>query len=451
MATHTLNQMARGGMYDQLAGGFHRYSTDERWLVPHFEKMLYDNALLVPCYIEAWQITKHPFFKRIAEETLRWVEDEMTSPQGGFYSTTDADSEGVEGKFFVWSSKEIKEVLGEDASFASAVFDVSEAGNWEGHNILNRPKTDQQDAQLQQMDEAAFREKVEHIKKKLLGVRSRRINPNRDEKILAAWNGLMISAFAQAAMVTGTKRYAQIASQAADFVLTRMRQPDGKLYRTSLENGAAKLNAYLEDYAFMIEGLVQLAQATWEQRWLTAAEELAEIMLAQFWDSTEGGFFFTGHDHESLILREKQSQDNATPSGNSMAITALLKLGRLTGSKTYLEHAEKGLRFFYASLSQHPLSAGQMLCALDDWLGPYEEFVVLPGPDDETATVLNQLHSTYRPRNLVAGPPLESPLLQNRSAIDGKVTLYHCVNQTCELPWVGLEKIAAALEQVASH
>jgi len=442
MVTHTLDQMARGGIYDQLAGGFHRYSTDERWLAPHFEKMLYDNALLVPVYLEAYQATKHGIFKRIAEETLAWVEHDMTSPAGGFYSTTDADSEGVEGKFFVWLLEDVKQILGDEADFASGVFDIGEVGNWEGHTILTRPKTDAQEAHLHQMAEEAFLKRVDSIKGKLLSVRERRIKPGRDEKILAAWNGLMISAFAQAAAVLGDKKYAELASRAAGFVLSKMRQPDGKLYRTSLAEGPAKLNAYLEDYAFMIEGLLQLAQTTWEQRWLDAAIELSEIMIAEFWDVDQGGFYFVGQDHEPLIMREKEANDNATPSGNSMAITALLRLGRLTGSTKYLEYAEKALKLFAAQMGQQPMAYGQMLCALDDWLGPVEELVVFPGQvEAENEQVLRVLYEGFRPRKLVVGPPLSLPLLQDRSSQSGQVTVYRCVNQACELAWVGVKNI----------
>ena len=447
MATHTLEQMSRGGIYDQLAGGFHRYSTDERWLVPHFEKMLYDNALLAPVFLEAWQATGHEHYKRIAEETLDWVEREMTSPAGGFYSTTDADSEGVEGKFFVWSLDEVKQILGDDADFACGVFDITEAGNWEGHTILTRPKSDLQEAQLHQISEGTLLERLTGIKAKMLQVREKRVKPGRDEKILAAWNGLMISAMAQAGMVTGSKRYLTLAGRAADFVLSRMRQPDGKLYRTSLDTGPAKHNAYLEDYAFMIEGLLQLAQATWEQRWLTAARELADKMIEQFWDTAEGGFFFTGHDHESLILREKQAQDNATPSGNSMAITGLMKLGRLTGESRYLDLAEKSLKLFASAMDKQSMSFGQMLCALDDWLGPVEEFVVLPGASvEELDRVMRELHRGYRPRKIVVGPGLSLPLLQGRIAKEGTTTMYRCVNQECGLPWVGTEAVAKGLE-----
>ncbi|HQR07754.1 MAG TPA: thioredoxin domain-containing protein [Gemmatales bacterium] len=447
MVTHTLDQMARGGIYDQLAGGFHRYSTDERWLAPHFEKMLYDNALLVPVYLEAFQATKHDFFKRIAEETLAWVEREMTSLAGGFYSTTDADSEGVEGKFFVWSLEEMEQILGEEADFASGVFDITDGGNWEGHTILTRPKSDAQESHLHQLAEDAFLQRVEAIKSKLLAVRERRVKPGRDEKILAAWNGLMISAFAQASMVLRDKKYVTLAGRAADFVLTRMRQPDGKLYRTSLAEGPAKLNAYLEDYAFMIEGLLQLAEASWEQRWLDSAIALADIMITQFWDQEQGGFFFVSHDHETLIMREKQANDNATPSGNSMAITVLLRLGRLTGSVKYTEYAEKALRLFTAQMGQQPMSYGQMLIALDDWLGTVEEYAVFPvGKVAEKEQVLRNLYETYKPRKVVVGPPLQLPLLQDRAAVSGQITVYRCVNQSCELPWVGVDQIIEKLK-----
>jgi uncharacterized protein YyaL (SSP411 family) len=444
MVTHTLDQMARGGIYDQLAGGFHRYSTDERWLAPHFEKMLYDNALLVPVYLEAYQATKHTFFLRIAEEVLHWVSNEMTSPAGGFYSTTDADSEGVEGKFFVWSLDEVKQILNaDDAEFAEGVFDIAAAGNWEGHTILTRPKSDAQEVALWETDEASFLKRLNHIREQLLAVREMRIKPGRDEKILSAWNGLMIAAYVQAAQVTGMQDYLKRAQAAANFVLTHMRQPDGKLFRTALDGGPAKLNGYLEDYAFFIDGLLHLVQASWEQRWLTAATELAEIMISQFWDESSAGFYFVGHDHEKLILREKQANDNATPSGNSMAITALLKLSRLTGNKRYADYAEKALQHFAGGMEQHPMAYGQMLVALDDALGPIEEFAVFP--EGQRSEVLALLHRQFRPRKLIAGPPLTIPLLDNRSSIDGQPTVYHCVNQTCDLPWVGLPELESRL------
>jgi uncharacterized protein YyaL (SSP411 family) len=449
MVTHTLEQMARGGIYDQLAGGFHRYSTDERWLAPHFEKMLYDNALLVPVYLEAYQATQHSFFLHIAEETLAWVTREMTSQAGGFYSTTDADSEGVEGKFFVWTLAEVQQVLGSDAEWAESVFDITEHGNWEEHTIFTRPKSDEQEAALRQMSVEAFRAKLAEVKARLLSAREQRVKPNRDEKILAAWNGLMIAAYAQAHQVTGKDEYREQAERAADFVLGKMRQADGKLFRTALETGVAKLNAYLEDYAFLIEGLLSLVESTWDQRWLSAAVELADIMLAQFWDSSSAGFFFTGHDHETLLYREKQASDNATPSGNSVAIKGLLKLGHLTGNHRYREQAEAALRHFAAGMQEQSMSHGEMLCALDDWLGPVEEFACFPV--ERRNEVLSLMHRQHRPRKLVVGPPMSSPLLQGRDAVNGEPTVYRCVNQTCELPWVGMEMIEGKLIPPTAH
>lgn len=442
----TLDNMARGGIYDQIAGGFHRYSTDARWLVPHFEKMLYDNALLVPVYLEAFQSTGNQEFLRTAEETLAWVEREMTSPAGGFYSTTDADSEGVEGKFFVWSQTECDEVLGEDADFAAGLFDITEAGNWERHNILNRPKTLHQELVLNKISEQEFYDRLARIKTKLLAAREKRVKPNRDEKILAAWNGLMIAAYAQAAQVIGNKHYADMASRAADFVLTRMRQPDGRLFRTTLENGQAKLNAYLEDYAYVIDGLLQLVETTWQPRWLQAARELADIMIQQFWDTSSPGFFFTGNDHETLIYREKQINDNATPSGSAVAVTVLLKLARITGDNRYLSYVEKTLEHYAPLMEKQPLALGQLFLALDDWLGPVDEYAILPGKHaEDTEAALRLLHCKYMPRKLVVGLPLNIPLLENRKAVDDQITIYHCVNQTCEQPWVGMEQITSKL------
>ncbi|HMP17974.1 MAG TPA: thioredoxin domain-containing protein, partial [Gemmatales bacterium] len=445
MATHTLEQMARGGMYDQLAGGFHRYSTDERWLVPHFEKMLYDNALLVPVYLEAWQATRHRYFLRIVEETLGWVTREMTSPAGGFYSTTDADSEGVEGKYFVWTLEEVQTLLQEDAEFASALFDITPTGNWEGHTILTRPKSDLQEMALRSMEEEAYFRQLESIRHRLLEAREKRIKPGRDEKILTAWNGLMIAAYAQASLILGRPAYLEQARAAARYVLTYMRQPDGRLFRTSLAGGPARLNAYLEDYAFLIDGLLHLAEASFEQRWLAAALELAEIMIDQFWDNSSAGFFFVGHDHEKLILREKQASDNATPSGNSMAATVLLKLSHLTGHSRYRERAEQTLLHFAGSMEQHPLAYGQMLVALDDYLGPVEEYALLAG--EHLQEVRKYLYQKHLPRKVVVGPPLATPLLEGRENRQALPVVYRCQGHTCDAPWVGLEAIASALSE----
>src|SRR5207237_2779821 len=332
-------------MYDQLGGGFHRYSTDERWLVPHFEKMLYDNALLTVAYVEGFQATGSLLYRRIVEETLDYVLREMTSPEGPFYSTQDADSEGEEGRFYVWSAEEVEQILGKErADVFGYVYDVNPGGNWEGHTILHRTKTDEQDARLVKLDVADMRRILKECRKQLFEVRSKRVWPGRDEKTLTSWNALMIAALAQAAPVLERPDDLHAASAAADFILNKMRLPDGRLLRTYSAGTEPKLNAYLEDYAFLVDALVSLYEAAFEPRWIEAACSLAEVMIKEFWDSSAGGFFFTGLSHESLIARAKDLNDSSVPSGNAMAVTGLLRLGKLTGRKDFLDKAEATLR-----------------------------------------------------------------------------------------------------------
>jgi len=455
MVRFTLDHMARGGIYDHLGGGFHRYSTDARWLVPHFEKMLYDNALLAVTYIEAFQATAEPFYRQIVEETLDYVDREMTSPDGPFYSTQDADSEGVEGKFFVWSAKEIEDVLGPElAETFCYVYGVSEEGNWEGRNILHRAKTDDQDARLLRIQLPEFRKKLADAKRKLFEIRSRRVWPGRDEKILTAWNGLMIDAFALAAQVFDKPEFAAAASRAADFVLTRMRTPDGRLLRTTFAGAEAKLNGYLEDYSFMINALLTLYEATFEPRWIEAALDLSKVMIDQFWDSTKGGFFYTGRDHESLIVRTKDPQDNATPSGNSMAVTALLRLAKLTGRTDLQDKAEASLRFFRGLMANQPMAAGQMLIALDFHLGPVQEFAIVGNPKaEETQRVLRAIRTGLRPNKVVAMKSDKEdsifvdkllPLLASKKSA-GTVTTFICENFACQAPLMGPEMVEKTL------
>jgi uncharacterized protein YyaL (SSP411 family) len=449
MVTKTLDCMAMGGMYDQLGGGFHRYSTDAHWLVPHFEKMLYDNALLTVAYLEAFQATGKPFYREVVEETLAYVLREMTSPEGPFYSTQDADSEGVEGKFFVWSLAEIEQVLGKtEAELFADVFDVTPDGNWEGHNILHRSRGYDQEAKLHRMTEDELRRRLEESKRKLLAVRDRRVRPGRDEKILTAWNGLMIGAFAQAAQVLSRPEYTQAAVRAAEFVLSHMRAPDGRLLRTTGAGAPPKLNGYLEDYSYSIDALVSLFEATFEPRWIEAAEELARVMIDQFWDDKEGGFFFTGKSHEALIARTKDPHDNATPSGNAMAVTGLLRLHKLTGNAAWLDKAEGTLQLYRGLLASAPLAAGQMLIALDFSLGPVQEFAVI-GDEAEAQEVLTLLRQGFRPRKVVAWKSPRGavgvPLLEGKTARAG-VTTYICQDFTCQEPVVGIEALRAALK-----
>jgi uncharacterized protein YyaL (SSP411 family) len=453
MARVTLDHMARGGMYDHLGGGFHRYSTDARWLVPHFEKMLYDNALLTSAYLEAFQATGEPFYRDIVEETLAYVEREMTSSQGPFFSTQDADSEGVEGKFFVWSAAEVEEVLGKDqAEWFSYAYDVTAEGNWEGHNILHRAKSDEQDARLLQIPVEKLRESLGEAKRKLFEARRRRVPPGRDEKVLTAWNGLMIATFAQAAQVLDKPSYAESASRVADFILKTMRAPDGRLLRTWSAGSQPKLNAYLEDYSYLIDALVSLYEATFAPRWIRAALDLARVMIDQFWDVSEGGFFFTGRDHEALITRTKDLLDNATPSGNAMAATALLRLAKLTGRSDLLEKVEATLQLCRGLMAERPMGAGQMLIALDFYLGPVQEFAIVGNPaGEETKQVLRGVRGRFQPRRVVGlkspddtTAEQDLPLLAGKTAL-GDVTTYICQNFTCRAPLVGASALQAQL------
>jgi uncharacterized protein len=439
MVRKTLDAMAMGGIYDQLGGGFHRYSTDERWLVPHFEKMLYDNALLAVSYLEAFQVTGNAFYREIVEETLDYVLREMTDPTtGAFYSTQDADSEGVEGKFFVWTPQEIASILGhDDAKLFCSIYDVTDAGNWEGHNILH----------LSGGLDVETKARLADGKRTLYEVRSKRIWPGRDEKILTAWNALMINAFAKAAAALEKPEYAEAAVRAAGFLLTTMLREDGRLYRTTFAGATPKLNAYLEDYAYLADALVSLYEATFAPRWITAALALTRVMIEQFWDDAEGGFFYTGKDHETLIARNKDPHDNAIPSGNSMAVSALLRLAKLTGDADLDDKARRTLQLFRGLMSRSPTAAGQMLCALDFHLGPVQEIAVIgEASDPEVVEVLRLLRQPFRPHQVLAWTPDgddELPLLKGRVA-KGAVTTYVCENFACQAPIVGVQALRDA-------
>jgi uncharacterized protein YyaL (SSP411 family) len=455
MARLTLDHMARGGLYDQLGGGFHRYSTDERWLVPHFEKMLYDNALLSVAYLEAYQATGEAFYRQVLEETLDYVLCEMTSHEGAFSSTQDADSEGEEGKFYVWSAQEIEAVLGrEEAELFDYVFDVNPGGNWDGHNILHRAKTDEQDARLLGVSVEELCRRLQEAKKKLYAVRSQRVWPGRDEKILTSWNGLMIAALAQAAAVLDKSRFSQAAERAADFLLGSLRTTDGRLLRTYSTGAAPRLNAYLEDYAFLLDGLITLYEATFDPRWIEAAVQLAEVMIAEFWDDRDGGFFYTGRSHEALIARTKDLQDSSIPSGNSMAASALLRLAALTGRTDFRDKAETTLKAFQGILTSAPQAAGQMLVALDFYLGPVQEFAVVGDRDaPEVQEVLQLIRDPFRPNKVVSfldhslpQGDVEKlvPLLAGKTA-RGDVTTYICRDFTCQEPLVGVYALRKVL------
>jgi uncharacterized protein len=455
---HTLDKMALGGIYDQLGGGFARYSTDDRWLVPHFEKMLYDNALLSSVYLEAFQLTGEPQFGRIAGETMNYVLGRMTGAEGGFYSTEDADSEGEEGKYYVWSMREVHEVLGAERGKAFCyVYDVSGPGNWEEQNILNLPRPMAQAAKLLGRDEAELSAQLAEDRAKLLARREQRVPPGKDTKVLVSWNGLMIAALAVGGRTLKDPRYLEAAERAARFILQRMRGQDGRLLH-AYKDGQAKLNAYLDDYANLIDGLTRLYEATGQPRWIEAALELARVMLDEFADAERGGFYYTGKSHEALIARQKDLFDNATPSGNGMAATALLRLGALTGRDELIKAGRGALEAGRLVLENASTAAGQSLIALDFALGASREIAVIAGADpQEYRMVLEAVFQPFLPRAVVAPATPEQalvlsgtvPLLADRPARDNRTTTYICENWSCQEPVVGTAGVVEALARLA--
>ncbi|HEX8650286.1 MAG TPA: thioredoxin domain-containing protein [Pyrinomonadaceae bacterium] len=452
MVLHTCRKMAEGGMYDQLGGGFHRYSTDARWLVPHFEKMLYDNALLSHHYLHVYQQTGDAFYRRISEETLDYVVREMTDERGGFYSTQDADSEGHEGKFFVWTPAEIKEALGEDdGALFCAYYDVTESGNFEGQNILHVSRTVEEVAKEAEVSVERLTEVLERGRRELFDVRERRVKPGRDEKVLTAWNGLMLASFAEASAILERGDYRDVAERNAQFVLDNLRR-DRLLLRT-YKDGQARLNGYLEDYAFFADGLLALYEATGELRWLEEAIAITERMVEEFWDEREGGFFYTGKSHEELIVRSKDYMDNATPSGNSVAAEVLLRLAVLTGREDYSRKAVTILRLISDMIRRYPSAFGRALGALDFYLSnPKEIAIIGESGATDTHTLLGEVWKPYLPNKVVvqsaegdARAAEIIPLLRERTMIDGHATAYVCENYTCQQPVTSAVDLAAQL------
>jgi uncharacterized protein len=457
MVLHTSRKMAEGGMYDQLGGGFHRYSTDVRWLVPHFEKMLYDNALLSRLYLHVYQQTKDDFYKRIAEETLDYVMREMRDERGGFYSTQDADSEGHEGKFFVWTVDEVKEILGEeDGELFSAYYDVTPSGNFEGKNILRVERTVEEVAGAAGVSVADLQKSLARSRRKLFEAREQRVKPARDEKVLTAWNGLMLASFAEAAAILERNDYKEVAERSAQFVLESLRR-DGRLLRT-YKDGQAKLNAYLEDYAFFVDGLLALYQTTGTLRWLKEAQALTEQMIEEFWDEEDGGFFYTGKSHEELIVRLKDYLDNATPSGNSVAAEVLLHLAALTGNEDYSRRAVTIFRLLRDPLTRYASAFGRLLGALDFHLSTPKEIAIIGESGAETTrSLLREVWTRYLPNKIIAqaqeGDERAAelvPLLRDRNMVEGLATAYVCENYTCQRPTNRPEELAQQLSTGAA-
>ncbi|MEE9255829.1 MAG: thioredoxin domain-containing protein [bacterium] len=453
MTEFTLQRMALGGMYDQLGGGFHRYSVDAQWLVPHFEKMLYDNALLSRVYLEAFQATGNAFYKSIVTDTLDYALREMTSPDGGFYSAQDADSEGEEGIFFVWTPAEVAAVLdADDARLFCRFYGVTEGGNFEGKNILHIGLAPNKFCEEEGIGSGDLFGILERGRKKLFQARGKRVRPGLDDKILTSWNGLMIGSMALAGQVTEVGGYIDAARKAADFVLTRMRNGSG-LLRTH-RAGVSKLNAYLDDYAFMIVGLVDLYEASFEKRWLEEAGALAREMAVRFRDGESGGFFFTANDHEELIVRKKMAQDGAIPAGNSMAAYGLLRLGKLTGDEELSSWGSEVVRAFGGYLKNAPAAFHMMLVALDFLLDKPVEIAVVGEPASaDTREALRAVTGEFVPNKVLAfgpapgGAGAESgvPLLEGKTAVGGAATVYLCENFTCREPLTDPEAVRSAL------
>ena len=448
----TCRQMANGGIYDQLGGGFARYSVDEYWLVPHFEKMLYDNALLARLYLEAYEATGDGFYKRIAEETPGYVMRDMSDPEGGFYSAEDADSEGEEGKFYVWTPEEIERVLEpEDAKLAERFWDVTERGNFEGKNILNVPRPPEAVAAEFSLSTEELWRRILAIRERLFAEREKRVRPGRDEKVLAAWNGLMLRAFALAASVTDREEYRRVAEKNASFLLEKL-VADGRL-RRSYKDGQARFNGYLEDYACVADGLLALYEATFERRWLMEAASLADAILEHFWEEAEGAFYDTAIDHEELVTRPRDLYDNATPSGNSVAVDVLLKLSVLLDREDYQERAETVLENLSGGIAQIPGAFGRLLSALDFYLStPYEVAIIGDREAPGTKALLETVYSSYLPNKVVAGCSEGDeeamrlvPLLADRPMRGGEATAYVCVNYACQSPTTEPAELARQL------
>ena len=404
MVEVTLQKMARGGIYDQLGGGFHRYSTDARWLVPHFEKMLYDNAQLVVAYFEAYQATQNTFYRDIGTETLDYVLREMYDAEnGGFYSTQDADSEGVEGKFFVWEPYDVEDIIGEkNAEIFCEYYDITPHGNFEGENILHVQTPPDIFARKLGMDIDELETLLADGRQKLFEERDKRIKPGLDDKILTSWNGIMIRGMAMGYQLTGKPEYRTACEKSAEFVLTTLSQDNGLLWRT-YRTGKSHLNAYLEDYSYFIAGLIALYEASFEPKWLTEAERLAHVMIDQFEDDAGGGFFFTGKAHETLIVQSKSAYDGATPSGASMAIHSLLRLAKHLDNPEFHDKAVETLKLYFHQMEVMPSGSGQLLCELAFLLSTPKEIAIIGKKEGtKTEAMLKALHNMFLPNKIVA-------------------------------------------------
>jgi len=440
----TLQKMAMGGIYDQIGGGFARYSVDAQWFAPHFEKMLYDNAQLISLYSEAWKIDGNPLYQKVVHDTITFAKRELLTESGGFCSALDADSEGMEGRFYVWTYPELAETLGEATELIAEFYNCTQSGNWEdGYNILNTTQSPQQFAQQKGLAADDFAQTLEKAQQKLFGAREKRERPGLDDKVLTSWNGLMLKGLADAYLAFGQQQYLELALDTAQFLTQKMRHPNGGLYR-SFKNGEAKLLGYLEDYAAVIEGLTALYQATFNAKWLNVADELAEYVLAHFTDKDAALLFYTDEQAEQLIARKKEVFDNVIPASNSIMAENFYELGLLLDRENYLQKSEAMLR------AVSPLF-GSEVRYLSNWAALFAKMaqptaeIAIVGKD--SASMRKRFGRTFHPNKILCGTDTESdlPLLRNRKALDGQTTVYVCRNKTCQMPTSAFEK---ALEQL---
>ncbi|MEK7872147.1 MAG: thioredoxin domain-containing protein, partial [Nitrospirota bacterium] len=463
MAEKTLYSMRNGGIYDHVGFGFHRYSTDREWLVPHFEKMLYDQAMLAIAYTEAYQATGKDEYKKTATEIFSYILRDMTSPSGGFYSAEDADSEGEEGRFYVWTGDEVRQLVGEkEAEIIIRAFNIENDGNFReqaageksGKNILHLKKSLSEIASDLKIPEKDLRTKLDEATRKLFTSRERRIRPHKDDKILTDWNGLMIAALAKGAQAFDEPKYAEAAIQALNFILNNMRRPDGRLLHR-YRDGQSLIPAYLDDYAFLTWGILELYEATFDPSYIKTALTLNQDLLSHFWDESRGGFYFTSDDSEELFTRPKEIYDGATPSGNSVAILNMLRLGRIIADSTLEERAAKIGSAFSRNIRQMPSAYTQFLVGLDFALGPSHEVVIAGGSGkQDTRAMLNALRREFLPNKILLFRPTEveapdisrlAPFTKDMSAIDGKATAYVCTNYSCKAPTTEIKKILELL------
>ena len=455
----TLDHMARGGIYDHIGGGICRYSTDPDWLVPHFEKMLYDQGMVSAIFLDAYQVCRKPLYARTAGDIFDYVITDLQSPEGGFYSARDADSGGLEGAFYIWTVDEIHSILGKnDGELFCAYYDVTESGNWFeqlGHapagpkNILHVDMPAEAFAGGRGIDIATFRTQLEEWRKKLFAVRAKRVAPALDDKILTGWNGLMIASMAKGARVLNEPKYAEAAARAAEFVLGKLRD-DGRLLRT-YRKGKARLTGYLSDYAFLVEGLINLYEATFDRKWLKEAATLTDMSIKYYFDFEGGAFFFTAKDAPKLLARSKSPHDGAIPSGNSVQALNLLRLSVLLNRKDYREKAESIFRAFAPRIEQSPGAFERLLCAVDFYHDRVKEIVIVGAPTSkDTQALVRVVFDQYVPNKVVVGladadPQAEDPLIKGKTKMAGRATAYVCEKYRCKLPVTSAEELAKQL------